>query len=353
MEKTVSQQKEHVNVNIKKFESLINLNEIRQEIPQPPTSQATILKGRKEFKKILHGEDHRFVVITGPCSIHDEKAAYEYADKLKVLNDKYQDKLLIMMRVYFEKPRTTTGWKGLINDPFLNNTLNIQHGIKLSRKILINISNRGLYTATEILDPITAAYLSELVVWVAIGARTTESQIHREMVSGLSTPVGFKNGTNGNLDIACNAINSAKASHSFLGVDDDGRVNVIRTRGNPHTHIVLRGGIGKPNYSKSAILETEKLLSKNQCPLKIMVDCSHDNSGKNHEKQASVAKDILKQKMEKNQSIFGIMLESHLSPGNQPFPQAKDKLKYGVSITDKCIDFEENEKILDLLYKNL
>ncbi len=349
----MTESKKHININIKEFTSLINVNKIRKEIPQKAKAKATILQGRKEFKDILLGEDKRFVVITGPCSIHDEKAAYEFGDRLKELKDKYEDKLLIMMRVYFEKPRTITGWKGLINDPYLNNTLNIEDGLKISREILVKLSEKGLYTATEILDPITAAYLSELVVWVAIGARTTESQIHREMVSGLSTPVGFKNGTNGNLDIACHAIKSSSTSHSFLGVDDNGKVSIVRTKGNPYSHIVLRGGVGKPNYSKVAISATEKLLKKNNCPAKIMVDCSHDNSGKNHEKQASVAKNILKQKMENNDSIFGIMLESHLHAGSQSFPQKKSKLQYGVSITDKCIDFEENEKILDLLYRKL
>ncbi len=349
----MAEEEKLINVNIREFSSFININDIRQEIPQTESSRKTILQGREEFNNVLSGKDKRFVVITGPCSIHDEKAAYEYADKLLALKKKYEDKLLIIMRVYFEKPRTTVGWKGLINDPYLNNTLNIEDGIKISRRILINLSDKGLFTATEILDPITAAYLSELVVWVAIGARTTESQIHREMVSGLSTPVGFKNGTNGNLDIACNAIQSSYNPHSFLGIDDEGKVSIVRTKGNKNTHIVLRGGVGQPNYSKSAIESTEKLLLKNNSPLKIMVDCSHDNSGKNHEKQGSVVKDILKQKIEGNESIFGIMLESHLFAGNQAFPQKKEDLKYGVSITDKCIGFEENQEILDLLYQKL
>ncbi len=343
--KDMSVDTKHINTNISSFFSLINLKEIRREIVQNENSKRTILRSRQEFIDVLNGKDDRFVVITGPCSIHDIEAAEEYALRLKKLIEKTHQHVLIFMRVYFEKPRTIVGWKGLINDPNLDGSFQVEEGLKRSRKMLINLSDENVYAATEMLDPITAAYLAELVGWAAIGARTTESQIHREMVSGLSVPVGFKNGTNGNLDVAMNAMRSSAHAHRFLGIDDEGRACIVKTSGNKHTHIVLRGGVGKPNYSNDKISVLEGLLDEQGLAKRIMVDCSHDNSGKNHERQKEVVRDILKQKENGNKSIFGIMLESNLKPGNQKLEVGK-KLEYGVSITDKCIGWEENEDIV-------
>ncbi|MBT5016501.1 3-deoxy-7-phosphoheptulonate synthase [Candidatus Peregrinibacteria bacterium] len=339
------------NIRIESFTKLISPSEIRKQIPLSPQATETIDKGRSDFCSILNNEDNRFVVIVGPCSIHDPKAAIEYAEKLQKLNEELSDKLLIMMRVYFEKPRTTTGWKGFINDPFLNKTCDMEAGIKLARQLLVDIADLGLPTATELLDPITAAYIGEMVSWAAIGARTTESQTHRQMTSGLSAPIGFKNNSDGNLDIAVNAMKSAKSSHSFLGIDDEGNCSILKTKGNHATHIILRGGNGRPNYHREDIEECEAKLKKSESQLKIMVDCSHENSGKNHEKQHFVIKDIIAQKQEGNQSIFGLMIESNLGPGNQKITENIDDLEYGVSVTDACIGWEETEDLLRQLHK--
>ncbi len=341
------------NIRIDSFTKLISPSAIRQEIPISQKTTNTISQGREDFGRILNSEDDRFVVITGPCSIHDPKSALEYAEKLKSLQEKLDDKLLIMMRVYFEKPRTTTGWKGLINDPYLNETRDVEAGTKLARQILIDIAELGLPVATELLDTITAAYVGELVSWVAIGARTTESQTHRQMTSGLSAPVGFKNNSDGNLNIAINAMQSAKSRHSFLGVDDDGSCCILKTTGNPNTHIVLRGGAGRPNYHVEDIEECEEKLKDKGFTPRIMVDCSHENSGKNHEKQHLVVRDLIAQKQMGNKSIFGIMLESNLFPGNQKIVENLDELKYGVSVTDACIGWEETEKLLLQLHESL
>ncbi len=341
------------NIRIDSFTRLISPSEIRQQIPIGEKASQTISQGRNDFCKVLNDEDDRFVVIVGPCSIHDPKAAIEYAKKLKKLNNELSDKLLIMMRVYFEKPRTTTGWKGFINDPFLNNTRDIGAGINLARELLIEIADLGLAPATELLDPITAAYVGELVSWAAIGARTTESQTHRQMTSGLSAPIGFKNNCDGNLDIAINAMKSAKSPHSFLGIDDVGHCCILKTTGNADTHIILRGGNGRPNHHREDITECEEKLSEKGSQLKIMVDCSHENSSKDHTKQRLVVKDILTQKQEGNKSIFGLMLESNLGAGNQKMTENIDDLEYGVSITDACIDWEETEELLRQLHSEL
>lgn len=341
------------NIRIKSFTKLISPGDIRQEIPISKTAIATIAKGRADFCNILQGKDNRFVVIVGPCSIHDQKNAIEYATKLKKLAAKLSDKLFIMMRVYFEKPRTTTGWKGLISDPFLDQSDDMEAGTKLARKILIEIAELGLPAATELLDPITAAYLAELVSWVSIGARTTESQTHRQMTSGLSTPVGFKNNSDGNLDVAINAMTSAKSPHTFLGIDNDGQCAIIATKGNADTHIVLRGGAGRPNYHLEDIAECEQKLKAKQFTPKIMIDCSHENSGKDPAKQKYVIQDVLAQKQMGNQSIFGVMLESNLKSGRQDIPKNKADLKYGVSVTDACLGWEETEKLLSNIHKEL
>jgi len=341
------------NLRVGSFQKLISPNEIRAHIPTTEKAAKSINQGRANLCDILEGKDDRFVVITGPCSIHNIESALEYAQKLNELRKKFDDKLYIIMRVYFEKPRTTVGWKGLINDPHLDQTYDVKTGLEMARKLLIDIAELGLPTATELLDPIIAAYIAELVSWVAIGARTTESQTHREMASGLSSPVGFKNNSDGNLDVAINAMLSAKSPHNFLGIDDEGNSCIVATKGNPSSHIVLRGGGGKPNYHMEDIENCEhKLEAKGFMP-KIMVDCSHENSRKDHTRQCTVVKDIIAQKNAGNTSLFGIMLESNLCEGNQKIPEDLKDLAYGVSITDKCISFEETEKLLQNLYDNL
>jgi len=338
------------NLRVQSFTKLISPHEIALEIPIHDKTAKTIAQGRNDFINILNGKDKRFVVVTGPCSIHDLKSAIEYAEKIKGAINKYGDKLFIIMRVYFEKPRTATGWKGLINDPYLDKTYNVETGIKIARKLLIDINELGVPVGTEFLDPITAAYIGALVSWGAIGARTIESQTHRQMTSGLSAPVGFKNNSNGNLDVAINAMQIAKSSHSFLGIDDNGNCSIVKTNGNSDTHIILRGGGGKPNYYMEDIKKCEKKLEAKGFTPKIMVDCSHENSGKDPAKQSIVIKDIITQKENGNKSIFGIMLESNLFDGNQ---KITDKLKYGVSITDACIGWEETEKLLYDLYESI
>lgn len=338
------------NLRVKGFTKLISPHEIELEIPIPDKSAKTIAQGRDGFVNILNGKDERFVVVAGPCSIHDTKSAIEYAEKIKGVIDKYGDKLLIIMRVYFEKPRTTTGWKGIINDPHLNETYNVENGIRIARKLLIDINELGVPAGTEFLDPITAAYTGVLVSWGAIGARTTESQTHRQMTSGLSAPVGFKNNSEGNLEVAVNAMMSARSHRNFLGIDDDGNCSIVETKGNSDTHIVLRGGAGRSNYHQEDIKECEdKLIASGFTP-RVMVDCSHENSGKDFTRQGIVVKDVIAQIKNGNKSIFGIMLESNLLEGSQ---KITDNLKYGISITDACIGWEETEKLLNELYENL
>ena len=342
--------KKMTNLRVQSFKKLISPNEIASEIPIPEKSTETIFKGRNDFIDILNDKNDKFVVIAGPCSIHNTESAIEYAEKIKGTINKYGEKLLIIMRVYFEKPRTTTGWKGLINDPYLNETYDVREGMKTARKLLININELNVPAATEFLDPITAAYTAALVSWGAVGARTTESQPHRQMASGLSAPVGFKNNSDGNVDVAINAMESARSSHSFLGINDNGDCCIVETTGNPDTHIVLRGGGGKPNYYAENIKKYEEKLAKKGFTPKIMVDCSHANSGKDFTKQKLVVEDVIRQKKEGNKSIFGIMLESNLFEGNQKITR---NLKYGVSITDACIGWEETERLLHDLYENL
>jgi 3-deoxy-7-phosphoheptulonate synthase len=342
-----------VNTRIQEFIKLISPLEIRSEIPVSDKATSTIMNGREDFRKILSGEDGRLAVIVGPCSIHDPKGALEYAEKLKGLHDKLGDKLFIMMRVYFEKPRTTVGWKGMINDPYLNETFDMVTGLKMARRLLIDINELGVPTATELLDPIVSAYTAELVSWVAIGARTTESQTHRQMASGLSAPVGFKNNSDGNLDVAVNAMQSAKNGHNFLGIDDEGNSCVLKTKGNSDVHIVLRGGKGRPNYHTEDIENCEGKLQAADFDPRILIDCSHENSGKNPAKQKIVIKDVIAQKQMGNKSIFGVMLEGNLFEGNQKIPENLADLKYGVSVTDACIGWEETEGLLAELYESL
>ena len=318
---------------------------LKEQLPVDEKMAKTVITGRREVENILTGKDSRMLVIVGPCSIHDTDAAFEYAKKLSALRTELQDDLCIIMRVYFEKPRTTVGWKGFINDPHLDDTYDIVHGLYYARKLLLDINAIGLPAATEFLDPITPQYVADAVSWAAIGARTIESQTHRQMASGLSMPVGFKNSTDGRLNVAIDAIRSAMHPHSFLGIDQEGQSSVITTKGNPFGHLVLRGG-EKPNYDAESITLAENWIAKGGLEQSILVDCSHANSGKKHEQQLKVWENILKQKTDGNTSIAGVMIESNICGGNQPFPEDPDKLRYGVSITDECISWEETERML-------
>lgn len=334
------------NINVISQELLPTPEQIKNLLPLTPAAETTVLNGRKVLRRILDGQDPRLFVVIGPCSIHDIKAAKEYAEKLRQLAEQVQDTLVLVMRVYFEKPRTTIGWKGLINDPYMDDSFHIEKGLYLARELLLHLASIGLPTATEALDPITPQYLSDLVTWTAIGARTTESQTHREMASGLSTPVGFKNGTDGSLSVAINAMHSASRPHHFLGINQNGQCAVFHTRGNRYGHVVLRGGAGRPNYDPANIALCEKELLANGLATNIAVDCSHGNSSKDPGLQAQVADNCVKQILEGNTSLVGLMLESNLHWGNQPIPADLSQLKYGVSVTDACIDWPTTEKLL-------
>ena len=340
------------NINIEQPEILVTPAELKREIPISDKARQTVSEGRTAIENILERKDHRIFVVVGPCSIHDLKAAHEYAAKLKALADKVSDTLLIVMRVYFEKPRTTIGWKGLINDPFMNDSFKITDGLHIGRQLLHDILEIGLPTATEALDPISPQYMQDLITWSAIGARTTESQTHREMASGLSSSVGFKNGTDGSLTVAMNALQSVASPHRFLGINSDGKVSVITTKGNPYAHVVLRGGNGKPNYDSVSVSICEQELSAEGITPNIMVDCSHANSNKDHNLQPLVLDNVANQILEGNQSIIGAMVESHLNGGNQKLSSNPDDMAYGVSVTDACIDWETTEtSILDMAEK--
>jgi 3-deoxy-7-phosphoheptulonate synthase len=334
------------NVNVSAQDVLLTPTEIKNRVPLTEQAEETVLRGRNTVERILDRKDHRLMVVVGPCSIHDPKAAMDYARRLKRLADEVSDTLQVIMRVYFEKPRTTTGWKGLINDPHMNDSFDIAQGLQAARTVLRDINELGLPAGTEALDPISPQYLGDLVAWSAIGARTTESQTHREMASGLSTPVGFKNGTDGGLQVAINALLSVSSPHSFLGINQSGQVAVIRTKGNRYGHIVLRGGSKGPNYDSVTIALVDKELAKHKLPANIMVDCSHANSNKDPSLQPLVMNDVVHQVMEGNRSIVGVMLESNLHAGNQSIPADLSQLKYGVSVTDACIDWGTTEKLL-------
>ncbi len=341
------------NVNVAAQELLPTPEEITSALPLTDKAEQTVLQGRGSVRRILDRKDHRLFVVVGPCSIHNIKAAHEYADKLKRLADEVADTLFIIMRVYFEKPRTTVGWKGLINDPFMDDSFHIEKGLHLARELLLHLAEIGLPAATEALDPITPQYIGDLITWTAIGARTTESQTHRELASGLSTPLGFKNGTDGNLGIAVNALHSASQPHHFLGINQEGQCAVIRTRGNRYGHIVLRGGNDRPNYGSVSIAMAEKELAAAKLPLNIVVDCSHGNSNKDPALQPLVADNCMNQILEGNRSIVGLMLESNLNWGNQKIPEDLSQLKYGVSVTDACMDWATTEKLLRSAHEKL
>lgn len=334
------------NINIRSQDVLVTPKALKEEIPVTDAARKTITEGRSTIQNILDKKDHRILVVIGPCSIHDITAAKDYANRLKALADEVGDTLYVVMRVYFEKPRTTTGWKGLINDPYLNDSFKITDGLHVGRQLLLDMSELGLPTATEALDPISPQYMQDLISWSAIGARTTESQTHREMASGLSSTVGFKNGTDGSLTVAINALQSVASPHRFLGINSEGSVSVVTTAGNPYAHVVLRGGDNKPNYDSVSVSIAEQELINAGIPTNIMVDCSHANSNKNHELQTLVMENVTNQILEGNKSIIGIMVESNLKAGNQKITENLDDLEYGVSITDACIDWETTEKSL-------
>ena len=319
---------------------------LKEKLPMSEAANQTVVDGRAAVQRILRQQDSRFLLIVGPCSAHDPKGALEYAKKLADLSRELQDQICTVMRVYFEKPRTTIGWKGLINDPHLDNSCDIEEGLRVARKLLLDINELGLPVATEFLDPIVPQYIAELVTWAAIGARTTESQTHREMASGLSMPVGFKNGTDGSLQIAIDALGAARTPHSFLGIDQDGFTSVIRTTGNLDVHVVLRGGRTRSNYDLESIAEASTLLSKHNLPNVLMVDCSHANSGKQHARQEEVWLSLIEQRAAGNRAIVGAMIESYLNEGSQPVAKNPAEILYGVSITDACIGWETTARIL-------
>lgn len=341
------------NLNVKSITPVIAPADLRQVFPLSAEASEVVSISRTQIKNILRGLDPRLMVVVGPCSIHDPNAAMEYAARLASLSAELSDQLFMVMRVYFEKPRTTVGWKGLINDPDMNGTHLISKGLGIARGLLCKVTELKLPIATETLDPITPEYMADLISWGAIGARTTESQTHREIASGLSFPVGFKNGTDGNLQIAIDAMKSALHSHSFLGINREGKTAIIQTAGNPDVHIVLRGGNKKTNYMPEDIQKTEDMLKKADLFPTIMVDCSHGNSNKDHERQPLVLQEIMNQITAGNRSISGVMIESNLEAGSQSIPGDLSQLKYGVSITDKCIDWKTTEQMLRNTHKQM
>ncbi|GGE49103.1 phospho-2-dehydro-3-deoxyheptonate aldolase [Halopseudomonas oceani] len=326
-------------LNVTSNEILITPEQLKAKIPLSEAAQATVVESRQVIRDILDGKDHRLFIVIGPCSIHDVEAAKDYASRLKELAAEVSDTLYLVMRVYFEKPRTTVGWKGLINDPYLDDSFKIQDGLKIGRELLRDLTEMGLPTATEALDPISPQYLQDLISWSAIGARTTESQTHREMSSGLSSAVGFKNGTDGGLAVAINALQSVSSPHRFLGINQQGQVSIVTTKGNPYGHVVLRGGNGKPNYDSVSVALCEKDLEKAGISKNIMVDCSHANSNKDPGLQPLVMDNVANQILEGNDSIIGLMVESNIGWGNQSIPKDLSQLQYGISVTDACIDW--------------
>jgi 3-deoxy-7-phosphoheptulonate synthase len=334
------------NLNIVAVDHMPSPEEIKARVPLTEAAAATVLAGRRTLQDILDGRDPRLFVVVGPCSIHDPVAGLDYAKRLKALADAVRDTLVLVMRVYFEKPRTSTGWKGFINDPRMDDSFHIEEGMERGRRFLLDVAELGLPAATEALDPIAPQYYGDLIAWTAIGARTSESQTHREMASGLSTPVGFKNATDGDLEVAINAILSSARPHSFLGINAQGNSAVIRTRGNAYGHVVLRGGGGRPNYDSVSVSLAEEALAKAKLPRNLVIDCSHANSFKKAEMQPRVMADVVQQIRHGNRSVVGLMIESFLEAGNQPIPDDLSQLKYGCSVTDACIDWDATEQMI-------
>ena len=337
------------NLRVREVRPLISPASLRQEIPLGVQAEKTVRQSREEVEAVLEGKDSRVLIILGPCSIHERDAALEYAGQIARMRQELGDKLLLVMRVYFEKPRTTVGWKGLINDPYLDESYRIDEGLRMARQLLLEINRLGMPAGSEFLDVISPQYLGDLIAWGAIGARTTESQVHRELASGISAPIGFKNGTDGNIRIATDAIQAAARGHHFLSVHKNGQVAIVQTKGNRDCHVILRGGKA-PNYDAASVAAACKDLDAAQLPATLMVDCSHANSSKQHEKQLEVARDIGAQVAGGSKQVFGLMVESHLNAGAQKFTPGKDDasaLTYGKSITDACISWEDSLKLLE------
>lgn len=340
------------NINIIDEQVLITPQELKNKIPLSESARHFIQQSRQTISNIIHKKDHRLLIVCGPCSIHDIDAAKEYAKRLKAISEELSDQLFIVMRVYFEKPRTTVGWKGLINDPHLDGSFDIEGGLHTARQLLVDLSEIGIPLATEALDPISPQYIGDTFSWAAIGARTTESQTHREMASGLSVPVGFKNGTDGSLSTSINAMQAAASGHRFMGINSEGQVALLTTQGNPNGHVILRGG-KQTNYDSVSVAECEDELSKSNLDAALMIDCSHANSRKDYRRQPLVAEDAIHQIREGNKSIIGLMIESHLNEGNQPSDIPLAEMKYGVSITDACINWASTEALLRHTHEEL
>lgn len=338
-------------VNVMSNNALIKPSELEARIPLTATAEKVVLDSRRQLEAVLNGEDERFAVIVGPCSIHDQSGALDYAARLKPLADRLSDRIMIVMRVYFEKPRTTVGWKGLIYDPNLDDTYQIEDGLHRARKLLMEIAETGLSSATEFLDPIVPQYVSDLVTWAAIGARTTESQIHRQMASGLSMPVGFKNGTDGDPQTAVDSLVAASTPQAFLGIDHDGQASIVETRGNRHCHLVMRGGRSGTNFDARSIGAAAEALRKAAAPAPIVVDCSHGNSNKDHTRQHIAFRDVLQQRLAGNSDLIGVMLESNINAGAQKLGADPSDLEYGISITDSCIGWDETVDLLEWAYE--
>lgn len=332
-------------INVESYTPVLSPDTLVEEIPLSRRAMETVSYSRKVIRDILDRKDDRLIIITGPCSIHDKKSAMDYAERLKILGKKVESHLFPVMRVYFEKPRTSIGWKGLINDPCLDGSCDIESGLRIAREILLEIAEAGIPAATEMLDPITPQYIADLISWSAIGARTTESQTHREMVSGLSMPVGLKNSTDGDLMVAVNGMKASAYPQKFIGIDGVGRTSIVKTRGNPYTHMVLRGG-NRPNYDSVSVRDTVSLLRKNNLRDSIIIDCSHGNSSKDFNIQPAVWQDVINQKIDGNNAIAGLMIESNINEGNQKISNNPEGLEYGVSITDACISWETTEDLI-------
>jgi 3-deoxy-7-phosphoheptulonate synthase len=335
-----------INLNLTRIDRLPSPQQFLDELPLLAPQEKFIDTSRKAITQILSGQDPRLLLITGPCSIHDFDSAKEYALKLKALSMQVSDSFLIVMRAYFEKPRTSTGWKGLLYDPYLDGTNSISHGLRMTRQLLLELAKLEIPVASELLEPLSCYYLSDLISWVCVGARTAESQVHRQMASGLSMPVAFKNTTSGNIGIAVNAIIAAGIPHSFIGLNSDGQAAAVHTSGNPHCHLVLRGGEQRSNYDPASISSAVEKLEKHRLSPKIIIDCSHDNSRNNHEQQPVVFEAVLQQIIQGERAIRGMILESHLNAGNQSIPKDRSKLRYAVSLTDSCLDWASTERLI-------
>ena len=340
-------------IHVRSLTPLVSPRDIKEFLPLSEKACATVVCGRDAIRAIHRREDPRLLVVVGPCSIHNEQSAIEYAQRITEVAYRVSERILVVMRVYFEKPRTTIGWKGLINDPHLDGSFDLSAGIHKAREILLRINEMGMPCATEMLDPITPQYTADLVTWASLGARTTESQTHRQMASGLSMPVGFKNGTDGNLQVALDAMEAARHAHAFLGIDADGQTCIVNTTGNPDGQLILRGGRSGPNYGPEHIAEARAMLVKRNLEPHILVDCSHANSNKDYRNQPAVMRDVVKQRLEGTHDILGLMIESNLHEGSQPLGDDPSALKYGVSITDSCIGWEQTEALLDETYAQL